>query len=218
MNAESKSWSFVVGSKHGPRSLRWIITTSGNDVYINAENGRRWFHVSLHASGQWHIKLHNPPSGQSSMPVRLHKNDVPPEKFAVGLRILILGDDLRKASQVDLLGEPDLWIDRPEHGGAVEVAIMTWNYLQTKLPHGDEWPGQSSGSQLQMAYKYSAEDGKILGMLTRPLLADHPSVVQATQAKPNIEPIVLDSPERRMFSFTQTISGSSIFIVEYAID
>lgn len=95
-----------------------------------------------------------------------------------------MDSDLKRASEVDKLGEPDVWIDRPVYGGAVEIAIMTWDYKVPNLLGDDEWPGQSIGTQLHMAYAYGGPHWRTLGLLSRPLPPDDPTVVEATRNRP----------------------------------
>ena len=114
--------------------------------------------------------------------------------------------------------EPDIWIDRPIYGGAVEIAITTWDYTgQFGVAPCEEWPGQHSGTQLRCAYAYDGIEGRTLGVLTRHLLPNHPITLAAERSRPKDDPIILDSPERRPFMFVETKNGS-LGIVEYAID
>lgn len=211
-----RSWSFAVGSKHGPRSSKWTISTDGRDVYVtNASLGRR-LHASLHESGQWHIKGYRPRDPHClRILTRSHRQTVPDPIFPVGLYIVVPDLSLRRASDVDRASLPDVWLARPEVKGAIEVAIATWN--TDVVP--EEWPGQAAGTQLVAAYNAGA--GNVVGVLTRALPENHPvlrSVETLLSARvPRLRPIRLDSPERRGVVGTTTVHGA-LALVEFAID
>jgi hypothetical protein len=208
----AQHYSFIVGSKYGPRSAKWIVTIDkSHDVYVTTERARRDWHATLHRSGQWHIKnnVHTP--GQPKTLIRSHRDRVPKGKYPVALYILIPDSCLRPASNVDNTTDPDRWLDRPPYSGAVEIAIMEWDHTGRK----EEWPGQSAGTQLFAVY-LTGETTTIL-MLWRVLPSDHPAVITAEKMRPKVQPVVLDSPERRVTMFGYDKLGG-ISIVEYAID
>jgi len=214
----STSYSFAVGSQFGPRSVRWIISIQGQEVYVSAENSKRSWHASLHESGQWHIKPHKHVPGTPKTIVKTHR-DLVSDNHKVGLYIVIPDSCLRHAREPHRFEIPDLWIARPPYGGVVEVAIMTWDYVGDKHPHsGEEWPGQLSGTQLVAAYAFDNDARwRTLGVLTRFLGPDDELSKLTEASRPQAKAIVLDSPERRAQLITKTKHGS-LCCVEYAID
>src|SRR6185436_15123368 len=97
-----RSQSFAVGSKHGPRSSKWTASTDGKDVYVtNAALGPR-LHVSLHKSGQWHIKgFRRSQPYKKTILTKAHRDALPLGKYKVGLYILVPDNSLRPASDPD---------------------------------------------------------------------------------------------------------------------
>src|ERR1044071_8865946 len=53
--------SFAVEAPSGLRSRAWTINTGAtlSDLYVRCEGGGRWFHVSFHRSGWYHVKVQN---------------------------------------------------------------------------------------------------------------------------------------------------------------
>jgi hypothetical protein len=81
----------IVGEVPGPRSGRWLIDTSGDNVYIAHEGLRNHIKTSLHASGQNHHKMSESaadrwlPAGGDRIAMKWGK----PKEFAPGGRILL---------------------------------------------------------------------------------------------------------------------------------
>ena len=205
-------YNFAVGSKYGPRSARWSIRIDGGkDVYITAGGAHRGrFHASLHRSGRWHIKWRN--ASRDEIVVKAHASKAQGPK--VGLFILIPDACLRPASDVARARDPDVWLDRPPYEGAIEIAIMEWNFAHWK-PGDEEWPGQKAGYILFAAYCNGPRSAIL--MLRRTLPAGARAVIEAEKMRPRLKPIVLNSPERRAMRFGTTTHGS-LLIIEYAID
>lgn len=211
-------FSFAVGSKYGPRSVRWNITAKGHDVVVDADNFSRRFHVTLHESGQWHIKKVRHSPGEPKTIIKLHRDEVPEGEHVVGLFVTIPDHCLRQASQPDKLPDPDLWLERPPYGGVVEIAIASWDFTgQFGVAPKEEWPGQKHGTVLRAAFAYPGAEAKTLGILTRHLDAEDPIAIDAEKRRPKVPPIILDSPERRGIIVGRT-KGGAIGIQEVAID
>jgi hypothetical protein len=81
----------IVGEAPGPRSGRWLIDTSGDDVYIAHESLRNHIKTSLHKSGHNHHKLTESgaarwlPAGADRITLEWGE----PKEFAPGGRVLL---------------------------------------------------------------------------------------------------------------------------------
>jgi hypothetical protein len=81
----------TVGTAPGPRSGRWQIDTSDDDVYVTHEGLRNHIKTSLHASGQNHHKMSESGADRwlSAGSDRITMKWGEPEEFAPGGRILL---------------------------------------------------------------------------------------------------------------------------------
>lgn len=204
--------SFAVGSKYGPRSRKWNVIVRGHDVYINTDELASMWHVSLHKSGEHHVR-----HDFGGQPTYLQSVDdaLPPGSYRVGFYIVVPDSCLRPASTPDRMPEPSLWVERPSYDGIIEASVMVWDSRGYK----EEWPGRSVGTQLLLAYKLS--EYKVILVMWRALAADHPVSLlwrqwRETQFK-GVQPIVLDSPRRSGVTGGVTAYGE-LFAVEWAID
>src|SRR5262245_24772618 len=106
------SVSFAVGSKHGPRSLKWNVTVRGEDVYINADGMASSWHVSLHESGENHVR--HDFEGRP-LYLRADESRLPPGAYRVGLFVVIPDTCLRPIADPDRQPEPTKWFVRPSY-------------------------------------------------------------------------------------------------------
>lgn len=216
MEKPTSNVSFAVGSRNGPRSARWIVSIAGDDVYISTGMARRSWHVSMHASGQWHLKEHREHvPGKPKTVLKSHRAAVPAPEYPVGLYVVIPDLSLRPASDPDNAIDPDHWLERPAYGGVEEFAFIRWDW-RGRL---EEWPGQHAGTQLVFGCPYPGSE--VFLVLRRSLGPDHPDAHayndQVAQATRPYRPIVLDSPERRGYIAGLTPKGA-ITLTEFAID
>lgn len=118
------SVSFIVGSRYGPRSGKWNVAVQDRDVYINMTVFQRAWHVSLHESGENHFR-----SDRQGTPRYFTSYDdlLPANTYRVGVYIVIPDDCLHPATQPDRTKEPTAWLERPEYGGCMEIAVMVWD-------------------------------------------------------------------------------------------
>lgn len=215
MSKSAPHYSFAVGSKYGPRSARWIITVSGNDIYVSTAKDRHEWHASLHKSGRWHIKNLRAVHADRKFVQESHRDLLPKGEYPIGLFILVPDNSLRPASDPDRTSVPDAWLERPPHDGMTEIAIAKWNISEIQEP----WPGASVGTKFEIIYK--VDDENVIGVLVRQLAHNDPIAVHTNEGMqrymPTLEPIRLDSPERRGYMFFKSELGALV-IVEFAID
>jgi hypothetical protein len=134
------------------------------DTYVSSAAMRN-VRVSLHASGQWHVKVNS--GSVKSPPVAIsNAADTPPQTYQIGLRILIPDRSLRPAKNPDSTSVPDKWLERPPYGGVSELAFMTWKCAG----YQEEWPGASIGTELLYAMKIQSDVLHLI--LLRQLSAD----------------------------------------------
>ena len=127
-------------------------------------------HVSLHKSGQWHVKgvTADQPERRPSILVRSHKDRIPAGKYAVGLYLIFPDGYLRHANNPERASNPERWLDRAPYGGAVEIAVIKWDPTNRV----EEWPGRAAGTQVFWAY--TVNDKAIICLLHRSLGPNHP--------------------------------------------
>ena len=205
--------SFVCGSKYGPRSAKWILSASGKDLYISCAAVKKSWHVSLHASGRWHLKK-NQNNGEAPV-IKAHQGDIVGDKSPLGLCIVIPDSCLRQASDTAVCSDPSICLDRPVETGILEVSILLW-----EIGFGGEpWPGAYSGTEVKLACRVS--DKEIYMVLTRYLRPNDEGVAALNRHIENFvssfDPVVLDSPERRAVIIGKNAAGG-LQITECAID
>lgn len=135
MTIRSAHISFAVGSQYGPRSAKWIVSISANEVYVSTAKYRHRWHVSLHSSGRWHFKEHLPNRKQAPV-IKLHRANVPAGQYPIGLLIYVPDDCLRPASDPDRTSVPDHWLTRPAYGGMLEIGVthVDWKASRGSMP------------------------------------------------------------------------------------
>jgi hypothetical protein len=212
---QSNHISFAVGSKHGPRSARWIVSVSDHEIYVTTAKSRRLWHVSLHSSGRWHLKQHRRRGQDEEIVLKGHRRDMRQGEYPIGLYIAIPDSCLRPASDPDRTSVPDLWLDRPQERGVVEIALMKWDVREI----AEEWPGRSVGVKLLLVYRLSEQI--VVGVLLRYLTADNPIAISIDDKVDSVSSsktkVILDSPERRGYISAETVTGA-LCISEFAID
>lgn len=206
--------SFVVGSEFGPRSSKWVISIDKAEVYVTSYKCRKMWKVSLHKSGQWHLKSINKKFHQKVI-LKSYQRDVPVDKYPVGLHIGIPDSSLRRSSDPTKSSLPDHWLDRPEYDGFLEISLIITDFSDGR----EEWPGKAAGTVPKFFYRINEDD--VLLVLVR-YLGPENQLTKDIEAKirsaiADTKPITLDSPERRGYIFGKNEIGS-IVITEYAID
>jgi hypothetical protein len=211
------TFSFIVGSRFGPRSAEWIVTAAGRDTYITTAKDRKQWKATLHESGRWHIKDLAKP-GDSPF-IKTHRNTVPQGIEAPGLLIVIPDQCLRPASLPDTMPEPFCWLPRPPYGGLTEVAVADFNFgTSNQSPSGVKWPGQDHGTELVAICR--THHGRAIALVVRQFSGDHPiakNYMKVFEGLSLPQPIILNSPERRGVLFGRSNLGS-LLIWEFAVD
>lgn len=207
--------SFAVGSMHGPRSSKWVVTVSGRDVYFSEARTSSDIHLSLHASGRWHVKART--SDAKGVPVlKSHRSICPDGAIPIAIRLAIPDSSLRPASDPENSTTPDIWLDRPPYDGMTEVIVLYWSWALGILP--DSWPGMEVGAQPFAFFKFSEAD--YLALLVRQHSSDSTDAEVVFSVLDRIEwpkRVVLDSPERRVVIMSVSPMGS-LQLIEHAID
>jgi hypothetical protein len=202
-------FSFAVGSEYGPRSITWIVSISGEDIYVDSEAMTKAFKVSLHASGQRHITNRYSPPGNHRNVLHTHRDQVPQNFFDVGLYINVPDSCLRRASQVEKQIKPDCWVDRPMYGGVAEISVARWPYIAGQIA----WPGMDIGTKPLWRHVIITSN-EVVGVLVRHCSeSDNLSKAISRMVRPPPPP---GMPEPRYYRMDRHLGA--IFITEMAND
>lgn len=208
--------TFIVGSRYGRRSAKWIVYGDNEEVFVTTQRARKTWKFTIHASGRWHLKETGANTREGQAPLlRAHENERTAGGLPVCLCINIPDSSLRRASKPDQTTEPTVWLPCPEEDGVVQILLMKWDLRECK----EEWPGQSAGVQLFGAWLYSefCAVGLLSGYINQYNQTTKNIAAMTNEVTSQYEPIILDSPERRGYIFGRATEGA-LTVTEYAID
>jgi hypothetical protein len=204
----TRTYSFAVGSEHGPRSGCWCVTIADDDhnVVVNIKGlPSRFFHASLHEKGRSHVTLTR--RGAPSQPiVKSRWDSLDPQAHGRAIEIAIPDSCLRKASDVDKSTKPQIWLPRPPPGGVVLVGIAIVDESMAKRLARAEDRIASIGHDKVVLVSRDTADAD----------SDAAKLVELNRPK-DVQAITLDSPERRAVFAVRHPFGTLV-LVEYAID
>jgi len=172
IDPKKNSISFVVGSKFGLRSHRWIISIKGRDVYVSIEGQSSKWHASLHSSGRWHIKETSGDVNNGKTFLKSHKKSVLLNAYPVGLCICIPDASLWRSVNPHKSVDPEFWLERPVYGGMIQVSVITWDFQKIK----ENWPGALEGAQLFAVRR--VDISTVIGVIGHALIAKDPRVIE----------------------------------------
>jgi hypothetical protein len=114
---------FAVGAEDGPASGVWQVRTSASDmdIYIERRDLRANLHISLHASGQFHIKQTGLPGPAEVMKWRRPDPHHPGYTRVFHINIASIG--LKPKPRHSKAGVH--WLDAGAEGSMVEVTVWT---------------------------------------------------------------------------------------------
>jgi hypothetical protein len=200
---------------YGPRSYSWSITIDDHDIYVAAWKLRKQSKFSLHESGQWHLKYIE--DGRISRPqLTSYEQAGQSETRSTGLCIVIPDACLRAASQHWRQTPVNIWLDRPEPDGFVELVV---GRVTGPATYDDVPRLQAMGFRLwhtSMGGGWYAYFGQRAVGATEPAGREYQSHLDWIKARLP-EPVLLNSPERRLVVAMNTRQGH-LGAMEVAID